>query len=89
MSYRPQGDWIVTDTYPWRAAPYRRLMLYRQRDDRLVEIGRYAAPVDIAPEIRCDLHPRWSRDGRTITFDSVHEGSRQIYAVDVSSIVAS
>lgn len=29
-----------------------------------------------------DLHPRWSQDGRTAFFDSIHEGSRQIYAVE-------
>lgn len=29
-----------------------------------------------------DLHPRWSYDGRTAFFDSIHEGSRQIYAVE-------
>jgi hypothetical protein len=29
----------------------------------------------------CDLHPRWSHDGRTAYFDSIHEGLRQIYAV--------
>lgn len=31
----------------------------------------------------CDLHPRWSHDGETAFFDSIHEGSRQIYAVEV------
>lgn len=31
-----------------------------------------------------DLHPRWSYDGKTAFFDSIHEGTRQIYAVDYS-----
>ena len=29
-----------------------------------------------------DLHPRWSHDGKTAFFDSIHEGSRQIYSVE-------
>jgi Tol biopolymer transport system component len=37
---------------------------------------------------RTDLHPRWSRDGKLITFDSIHEGERQIYLVDVGSLCA-
>ena len=29
----------------------------------------------------CDLHPRWSHSGDVAYFDSIHEGSRQIYCV--------
>lgn len=32
---------------------------------------------------RCDLHPRWRPDGKQIGFNSVREGSRQVYVMDV------
>jgi putative transposase len=38
-------------------------------------------------ENRCDLHPRWSPDGRQVCIDSAHEGERQMYIVDVSELV--
>ena len=52
-----------------------------------IDIGRFYVVPKITGEIRCDLHPRWSRDGRQICFDSVHEGTRQIYVMDVAPIV--
>ena len=34
--------------------------------------------------LHCDLHPRWSNDGNTVFFDSIHEGKRAIYKIVVS-----
>ena len=48
--------------------------------------GHYATP-KLSKENRCDLHPRWSRDGRQVCIDSVHEHQRQMYVLDVSGIV--
>jgi hypothetical protein len=85
-SYSPDRRWILTDTYP-DAAGRRALLLYRPEDGRLIEVGRFASPPELKGEVRCDLHPRWSRDGRRVCFDSAHEGSRQMYVADVAAVV--
>jgi len=86
-SYSPDRRWILTDTYPSRDRSERTLIVYHPETNRRIDVGRFYATPEITGEIRCDLHPRWSRDGRQACFDSIHEGARQIYVADLSSIV--
>lgn len=51
------------------------------------DLGSFYAALHLSKENRCDLHPRWSRDGTLVCIDSVHENQRQMYILDVSSIV--
>lgn len=37
--------------------------------------------------LHCDLHPRWSANGKWAVFDSIHEGTRQVYKVDVLNLI--
>jgi dipeptidyl aminopeptidase/acylaminoacyl peptidase len=55
-------------------------------DEARISLGKFHSDEQFRGDIRCDLHPRWSPDGSTVSFDSVHEGDRQIYLVDVSDI---
>ena len=85
-SYSPDRKYILTDTYP-DSKQMRTLILYRIADGKRMDIGNFFSPPELTGEIRCDLHPRWNRDGKQICMDSVHEGSRQMYLLDVSQIV--
>ncbi len=86
-SFSPDRKWMLTDTYPQGEKRMRTLMLYNLAEQRRVDIGQYHAPPELDGPIRCDLHPRWSRDGKKVCFDSAHEGHRQLYVVDVSPVV--
>jgi hypothetical protein len=61
----------------------RPLRLYDMAGEREIELGRYYAAPQFKGDIRCDLHPRWNRSGTQASFDSVHEGTRQVYVIDV------
>jgi len=81
-------NYVLTDTYPDKN-DYRELILYSAKKDKKEILGRfYSIPKldknskDFAnSSFRCDLHPRWSFDGRKICIDSVHEGKRNMYEI--------
>ncbi len=79
-SFSPDAKWILTDTYPDRRG-FRNLMAFNRPEERLVELGRFHSDPELTGEIRCDLHPRWSRDGSSICFDSTHGPGRQMYVM--------
>ncbi len=87
MTYSKDGRFILTDTYP-NETNLRKLLLYEIATDTCYMIGEFYTPPDLGKHNRCDLHPRFSPDNRFVTIDSVHEGSRQQYLLDVSELTA-
>ncbi|MCI2398183.1 hypothetical protein [Aliiroseovarius subalbicans] len=72
------GKW-VTDSYPDLFGD-QRLLVFDMDGGRT--LSSFQASTRYANESRCDLHPRWNRDGNAIFFDSTHDGNRSIYKVD-------
>ncbi len=85
-SFTRDGAWLLTDESPDEDSR-QTLLLWNMTKELRVNLGRYHSPLPFRGEIRCDLHPRWSRDERQVCFDSIHEGSRQVYVMDVSEVV--
>ena len=83
-SYSPTDNHlVVTDTYPNRAR-VADVKLLRDDDPEgkgMKVIANVFAPFKYDNDTRCDLHPRWKRDGKAICFDSVFEGHRGLYVV--------
>ena len=74
-SYSSNGL-VVTDSYPDRV---RIASLKVMKGDEIEVVAKVFAPFKYDNDTRCDLHPRWSRDGKMICSDSVFEGHRGLY----------
>lgn len=85
-SVSPDGDWIVTDTYPDRRRR-RTLTLFHRPSGSVVSLGEFHAPFRFDGANRCDLHPRWGPSGQFISIDSTHDGDRRSYVVDVGDVL--
>ena len=81
--YSPDGKFMSGETY-WNKNFERPWVIVRLSDAMTMPVGSFYVPEAYRGGYwRCDLHAKWRRDGRQIAFNSVHEGSRQIYVIDV------
>ncbi len=92
----PNERFFVTDTYA-DSEHYRQLIVYDLNKKAKHIIGNYYSLPSKEnfkelnwdeSAMRSDLHPRWNKEGTQICIDSVHEGTRQIYIVDVEDLVS-
>jgi len=89
-TYLPQGGgkrWILNDTYPDRDKREQHVYLYDVTTGKRYPVGDFHSPAAYVGEWRCDTHPRFSPDGKKVVIDSPHAGGRQMYLIDVSSVV--
>ena len=87
-SYLPGNEWILNDTYPDKNRN-QNVYLYHVADNRRVPLGSFLSPKEYSGEWRCDSHPRFSPDARSVVIDSPHAGQgRQLYLIDIRGIAA-
>lgn len=81
-SYSPDKKLIITDTYPNR----KRLayVFVCKENGEAKRIASVFAPFRYDNDVRCDLHPRWSNNGDMVCIDSVHNGKRGLYVIQIN-----
>lgn len=89
-SVSPDGRYVVTDAYLGEPVAYRdgtvpiRLIdLETMGVTELVRIGTVTGEAHSNGELRCDPHPAWSRDGRTIALNAMIGGTRRVLLLDL------
>ena len=73
---------MTFDSYP-DVSRMKKLMLYDFRRGNYEILGEFYESLKYYGPTRCDLHPRIVDDGNKVFFDSVHEGRRCLYLMEV------
>ncbi len=95
-SFSKNKRFILTDTYP-NSKNYRKLILYDSKKHKRIILGNFYSlpsksylnsPIEDFGNspFRVDLHPRWSFDNSKICFDSIHEGKRGVYFIELNDL---
>jgi hypothetical protein len=79
------GKYLIFDTYPNRSR-MKELFLFDFETQKLKQLGAFLEPLKYHGETRCDLHPRFSKDGKKVFFDSVHKGKRRLCYIDLEEV---
>ena len=86
-SFSPNEEKIVFDRYPDGKRIASIMVADNKMDESAIStIVKLFTPFKYDNDTRCDLHPRWSRDGEKICFDAVFEGTRGLYEVKVKGV---
>lgn len=78
--------WITTDFYPDSAGRLP-VILYNPDQQRRIDVYVFEHnPRSNDSDVKCDLHPRWSRTEDLIAVDTCEAGFRQVRVLDVSDV---
>lgn len=63
------------------------LYVYNRKQKHISNIGFLFSPYKYTGVVRCDLHPRWDRDGKYIVVDTASNNRRQLALINVSEMI--
>lgn len=79
-------DWVVVDSYPYLSR-MQILSAYNFKTHKYIDLLEVFHDLKHKGYNRCDLHPRFSNDGKRVYFDTIYTGKRMLCYVDISKII--
>jgi hypothetical protein len=79
----PHGDWIVVDSYP-NLSRMQELHAYNRKTKEVILLAEFYHDMQHHNYNRCDLHPRFTPDGKAIYVDTLYSGKRQLVKINVN-----
>lgn len=78
-----EPDLVIMDSYPDNARN-QHLYLYSVSRNKRTLLTYFFSPFKFRGQVRCDLHPRWDREGKFAVVDSAATGRRKLYVLNTT-----
>ena len=87
VTYLPNKEWILNDTYPQGKERMQIPHLYHVPTGRRIDLGHFHLPAEYKGEWRVDTHPRLSNDARYVCIDAPYKDEgRQMHLIDIRGL---
>lgn len=83
-SYSPDNKYVIGDGYPKNGHRY--LFAYNVKTGKLITLLSVLTNSPAIGDIRCDLHARFVFGGKYISFDTLHNGKREIALISADTL---
>lgn len=80
------GDWVVVDDYP-DLSRMQTLLAYNRKTHEIVKLCEFFHDLKYKEFNRCDLHPRFSADGKSVYVDTIYRGRRELVKINLNIVV--
>lgn len=94
-SVSPDGRYVITDSYIGEpvagkdgTVPIRLIDLEAMKETELLRVRTITGERYRNGALRCDPHPAWSRDGKSVVMNAMVGGTRRVVLLDMSSLSA-
>ncbi|MEX0596559.1 MAG: hypothetical protein WD512_08660, partial [Candidatus Paceibacterota bacterium] len=74
-------DLIITDTYPDKRNDQH--LCIADLSGEAQEVGAFYSPFKYKGQVRCDLHPRWDRQGKFVVVDTTKNKIRKMAILNI------
>lgn len=80
----PHADWIVIDSYP-DLSRMQSLIAYNIHTEKIMYLGEFFHDMKHHNYNRCDLHPKFTDDGRKVYLDTIYSGKRELCSIELKT----
>ena len=85
MLHPKMADSVLCDSYPVGFGRRQYLYLFDLKERNMKEFAWFYSPPEFTGQVRCDLHPRWDREGDFLVVDTAARGVRKLAIVALKS----